>query len=187
MICQVIDGMFDSRFLAELDYKLRDLPVHTNNVANSSSWPYGYEGTHRLFGKTIFKRNSINRIITLDENASVFFDIFEEIEKRFDKKLYLYEISINCQHTGCNGSTHIDSHTETEYTVMLMTNSHWDPSWGGQFQLTKGDEVVEEHEYVPGRLLIIPSTHEHRGLGPTKEYVYRYTLVYRIRYLEEIV
>ena len=52
---------------------------------------------------------------------------------------------------------------------------------------TKGNEVVEEHEYVPGRLLIIPSNHEHIGLGTKKEYVYRYTVVYRIRYLEEIL
>ena len=76
MICQVIDGMFDSRFLTELDYKLRDLPVHTNNVANRSSWPYRYEGTHRLFGQTIFKRNSINISHSLIKKLS--FDLFQD-------------------------------------------------------------------------------------------------------------
>ena len=34
--------------------------------------------------------------------------------------------------------------------------------------------------YVPGRLIIFPGKHPHRGLAPTVPHVPRYTTVYRI-------
>ena len=78
-----------------------------------------------------------------------------------------------------DGSTHIDAQDD-ELTVMLMNNSEWKPEWGGQFQLIDGEDVVEEHQYVPGRVLIFPGKHPHRGLAPTIKYTYRYTTVFRI-------
>ena len=63
---------------------------------------------------------------------------------------------------------------------MLMNNSQWKSEWGGQFQLVDGETVVEEHEYVPGRVLIFPGSVPHRGLAPKVPSVFRYTTVFRV-------
>ena len=46
--------------------------------------------------------------------------------------------------------------------------------------LTDGETVVEEHEYVPGRVLIFPGSVPHRGLAPKVPSVFRYTTVFRV-------
>ncbi len=72
---------------------------------------------------------------------------------------------------------------------MYMPNMIWDTKeWGGQFQLLDDDDnVIEEHEYVPGRTLIFPSEISHRGLGPRHPHVYRYTVVWRVKKLTDIL
>ena len=64
---------------------------------------------------------------------------------------------------------------------MLMNNSEWKPEWGGKFQLMDwGDNVIEEHDYVPGRVIIFPGKPPHRGLAPIVPNTPMYTTVYRI-------
>jgi hypothetical protein len=72
---------------------------------------------------------------------------------------------------------------------MYMPNLEWDTKeWGGQFQLFGDDgDVIEEHEYVPGRVLVFPSEIAHRGLGPRHPYVYRYTVVWRVQKLDDVL
>lgn len=182
MICKVLDNLFDDIYIHQIDAMIRDIPLCSNNVANRSTYPFGQEGTHRLLGQLIFDRKSLNNITVLHESAKTFFDIFEMIEKKLSAKFYLSQISLNVQHSGCDGTTHCDSNNHHDFTIMLMTTSKWKPDWGGQFQLTnaEGTEVIEEHEYIPGRIIIVPSAHPHRGLGPTEKYVYRSTVVYRV-------
>lgn len=182
MICQVIDGLFDELYIHQLDSMIREIPVYTNNIANRSTWPFGNEGSHRLYGNMLFHRKSLNNITILHESTNTFFEVFEMLEQKLNTHFYLSQISLNIQHTGCDGTTHCDSDDNTHYTIMLMTNSIWKPEWGGQFQLTSddGEIVIEEHEYKPGRVIIIPSTHPHRGLGPKEKYVYRSTVVFRV-------
>ena len=180
MIAHVIDDLFDLSFITDLeDVLLDDVPVSSNNVANSFSHPYGRKGTHRLFGTEIFVREGLNRVRYLHPKAEKFFDAFEIIENTFNCDIYLKRIDVNLQYYGMDGSTHIDAQDD-ELTVMFMNNSEWKPEWGGQFQLIDGEDVVEEHQYVPGRVLIFPGKHPHRGLAPTIKYTYRYTTVFRI-------
>ena len=42
---------------------------------------------------------------------------------------------------------------------MLMVNPVWEKEWGGKFQLySEGkSEILEEYDYVPGRIVIFPS------------------------------
>ena len=180
MIAHVIDDLFDLSFITSLeDILVDEVPVTANNVANAYSHPYGRKGTHRLFGREIFVRSSLNRIQFLHEKAEKFFDAFEIIENTFNCSIYLRRIDVNLQFYGMDGSTHIDAQ-DNELTVMLMNNSEWKPEWGGQFQLVDGETVVEEHEYVPGRVLIFPGNHPHRGLAPKVPSIFRYTTVFRI-------
>jgi hypothetical protein len=71
---------------------------------------------------------------------------------------------------------------------MYFPNLKWDKEWGGQFQiLDDSGSVVEEHEYVPGRVLIFPGQYPHRGLGPRHPHVYRYSIVWRVKHLEDFL
>jgi hypothetical protein len=186
MICEVFDNWFDKRFVCELSDRITHnlTDIKFNNIANINTWPYGNKGSHMLMGCTIFKRESLNRTSVLHEQAPAFFNIFETIEKNLNIKYYLKDIAINIQHSGCNGTSHIDGMHE-EQTIMLMSNSEWDTKWGGQFQVLNNDEssVIEEHDYVPGRLIIFPSHVPHRGLGPSEKYpyIYRHTVVFRVQ------
>ena len=181
MIAHVIDDLFDLSFITSLEDTLLDkVPVISTNIANPKSWPTSRTGGHRFFGKAIFSRTGINRIDCLHEQAEIFFDAFEIIEEHvFDVPIYLRRIDVNLQYYGMDGSTHIDA-KDNELTVMLMNNSQWKPEWGGQFQLVDGETVVEEHDYVPGRVLIFPGNHPHRGLAPKVPSIFRYTTVFRI-------
>ena len=181
MIAHVIDDLFDHAFITSLEETILDsVPVYTTNVANSNSYPKGRNGgTHRFFGVDIFSRTSLNRVDTLHPKASEFFDVFDVIEKEFVSPLNLFRIDLNLQFYGQDGSPHID---EFQYTIMLMNNSQWKPEWGGQFQLLSDDQktVVEEYDYVPGRVLMFPSNVYHRGLAPLVKDVYRYSTVFRV-------
>jgi len=185
MICHVIDDWLDKRFVYDLDHTINyNLNCfECTNIANRKTWPYGYEGAHRLMGCAIFQRKNLNRITILNKQAPIFFDIFERIENILNSRYLLNAIFINLQHSGCNGTSHIDG-MENEQTIMVMSNSEWDNKWGGQFQMLNNDgSVIEEHDYVPGRLIIFPSHIPHRGLGPSKEYpyIYRHTVVFRVQ------
>lgn len=186
MLCEVYDNIFSRDFIVELDNLIKNIPVETSNISGAKfTRERGVIGNHRLFGLCLFSRTGINRITKLHEKSPIFFDALENIENSLNRKFYVEGIHLNLQHSGCNGSTHIDSESPHEKTVMLMSNCYWESDWGGQFQLTniEGTDIVEEHEYVPGRVLIIPSNHPHRGLGPNIDhpYVYRTTIVFRTK------
>jgi hypothetical protein len=184
MLCECYDGIFDQSFLVHLDNTIKNIPMETSNMANVEITEHrGIVGKHRLFGACLFRRDGINRVLRLHEKAELFFDIFDEIQKFLNRKYFLTGIDMNLQHSGCDGFPHIDGQSPKEKTIMLMSNCYWEKEWGGQFQLTNedGTDIIEEYEYVPGRVLVIPSNHLHRGLGPKLEYPYEYrtTVVFR--------
>lgn len=184
MICECYDGIFNQGFLVHLDDLIKNIPMETANISHvQRTEDRGVIGRHRLFGACIFRRDGINRVLRLHQESETFFDIFDEVQKFLNRKYFLTGIDINLQHSGCNGTPHIDGHSSHEKTIMLMSNCYWEKEWGGQFQLTndEGTDIIEEYEYIPGRVLIIPSNHIHRGLGPKLEYPYAYrtTVVFR--------
>lgn len=186
MICKIIDNLFDDLYIHQIDTLVKNIPVCCNIIANRTTVPFGQQGSHRLFGQTIFDRKSLNNITILHKDAQTFFEMFELIEGKLNKKFYLSQISLNLQHTNCDGVTHCDSNNPDDYTIIVMTNAKWVSSWAGQFQLTSknGEEVIEEYEYIPGRIIVAPSIHPHRGLGPTEKYVYRSTVVFRVTIMD---
>tara|TARA_B100000214_G_scaffold163245_1_gene117072 strand:+ start:176 stop:730 length:555 start_codon:yes stop_codon:yes gene_type:complete len=182
MLCQIYDNWIDGEYLHSLARLIESIDsLSFDNIANRKSWPYGQKGSHRLMGSTIFSRSGLNRVEVLHPKASKFFDIFESIEDLSQKKYFLSQIQINVQHSGCDGTTHIDGQ-DPQKTIMLMSNAIWQDEWGGKFQLLENDKVIEEYDYIPGRLLIFPSKISHRGLGPNIKYpyVYRHTTVFRV-------
>jgi hypothetical protein len=186
MICSTIDGLFDPLYLHQIEQHVNEIPVLSNNIANRKTYPFGTKGTHRLLGNRLFERESMNSIKNYSDHAKPFFEILTAIEKELGAYFFLHEIALNVQHKGCDGTTHVDSQDPNDLTLLMMTNAEWGSSWGGQFQLTNvdGTEVIEEHEYVPGRVIVVPSRHPHRGLAPTEEYVYRTSVVWRVTPLD---
>ena len=65
---------------------------------------------------------------------------------------------------------------------MVFPNPEWKPEWEGKFQVFSEDkkELLEEHEYVPGRIILFPSHLPHRALAPVGDYLYRYSIVFGI-------
>lgn len=185
MICKIIDGFFDHQYIYEIYNQILEIPITLTNVANRKTYPYGHEGTHRLMGSTIFARSNMNRVDVLHPSSGMFFDIFEGISEKIRNELYLEGIYTNVQHTGCNGTTHIDGGDDNEYSIIVLTNPVWDDSWSGEFQVMKDFEnVIQTHKYIPGRIIIIPGSQPHRALGPKKEYIYRTSIAYRVSTLD---
>lgn len=184
MICKIIDDVFDELYLHEFyDILTYQVSYVFSNVANRRTVPYGNKGSHRLLGSTLFSRENINRVNILHPICNKFFDMFEMIEGVLKEQFYLSMINVNVQYYKCNGTVHDDG-SRGEYTIMVMTNPLWEKSWGGQFQIVDSNHnVIEEYEYVPGRILFFPSEVLHRGLGPESEYIYRTTTVFRVSYL----
>ena len=185
MTVEIFDNIFNHEELVFLDNFMLENPgtcanrVEPEFVRNSSG---KLLNNHLFFGKVFFQRKNINVIEILDPSANILFDVLEKIQKKTNRKYYIKQISTNLQHSGCDGTTHVDGPSDYHKTIMLMTNCYWEPEWGGQFQLTNyDDEVIEEYEYKPGRVIIFPGNHPHRGLGPKNNlpYVYRTTLVFR--------
>ena len=120
------------------------------------------------------------------ENFNLF-DYISNIRNINSENYYLERIDINLQHSGCNGTLHIDSSPIdiTAKTYMLMVNPVWEKEWGGKFQLYSEDKskVLEEYDYVPGRIIIFPSNLPHRGFGAdiNYPYVYRYSIVFGVK------
>ncbi len=170
-------------FLTEWEDLLLDhIPVYSTNVANPKSFPNRRMGSHRLLGVDIFARNGLNRVDVLHPKASKFFDAFEILENQvFRDSIYLHRIDVNLQFQYQEGTQHMDGVSHTDYTIMVMNNTKWKSEWGGQFQMLSSDgNVIEEHEYIPGRVIIFPGDVSHRGLAPIVPYVYRYTTAYRV-------
>ena len=111
--------------------------------------------------------------------------MYEMIENVIDEKVYLQNISVNIQPYGIDGTCHSDSNYDDEFTILVMTNPEWkkngvQPSFQLLEKYDNNSRVIEEHEYVPGRVLVIPSIHPHRGIAPTHPYVYRSSIVFRV-------
>ena len=193
-ICEVYDDRIDLVYLNAL-YRIleRKLEYRASNIANavrSKTWPYHLQGTHKLFGASIFARQHPNIIAYLNnEYGQNFFDLFQkvcDVRGVDSRRVYLQRIDVNLQHPHCDGTLHIDSNGPQDTsgtTMMVFPNPIWDQDWGGKFQIFSEDksEMLEEYEYIPGRIISFPSHLPHRGLGPTKEYVYRYSIVFGIK------
>lgn len=187
MIAKVYDNLFSPAFVATTDEMVFNLPVSCTNEANGKRYPDGGGGTHRLFGENLFERSSVNTVTNWSPKASVFFNMLRHIEEVTETTYYLSRIDLNLQHSFCDGSAHIDGDYSNS-TIMYFSNCQWEKEWGGQFQILDGQHgnVIEEYEYVPGRVIIFPSNYWHRGLGPRHPYVYRYSIVWRVTAVDSI-
>ena len=186
MICEVFDDVFDKRYLHEFfDEVISPMGYNITNIANRKTQPYGNKGSHCLLGRQIFSRDGVNEIQDFDDSFYEFMKMYNIIENVIGERLYLQMISVNLQPYGIDGTCHRDAEHDDEFTVLVMTNPEWEKEWGtAAFQLLEkydnNAQVIEEHEYVPGRVLLIPSIHPHRGLAPTKPYIYRSSVVFRV-------
>tara|TARA_X000000368_G_C22722500_1_gene575951 strand:+ start:54 stop:629 length:576 start_codon:yes stop_codon:yes gene_type:complete len=188
MICEIYDDVFDPEYLYQLyDVFESNINWKANNIANRYTYPYGKTGSHKLFGKSIFLRSGLNNIEYCDnENFKNFYDLYTYVceTKKVDHNSFLLKrVHVNLQHSGCDGTLHIDGGLK-DISIMVFPNPVWEKDWGGKFQIfsENGEDLLEEHDYVPGRIIVFPSHLPHRGLGANIEYpfVYRYSIVFGI-------
>ena len=81
-LCDVFDDRFDPLFLHEFyENTVSRLPYNFTNIANRKTQPYGFTGSHRLIGCTIFHRQGVNDISEVDwNNYPAFQDLYQSIE-----------------------------------------------------------------------------------------------------------
>jgi hypothetical protein len=182
----ILDDKFDDLYLHEFARRVGDIPVCQDNVANRYTYPYGKKGTHKLQGNCIYRRETVNRVVHLLDDAKMFFDILEQVEKLLGQKYFLSSIDLNVQHRGADGESHTDADNLEDLTIMMMVNPIWKPEWGGQFEIMNKEEteVANTFEFVPGRIIVFPGIIPHRGLGPCVDGVYRSTVVWRVTPLD---
>ena len=186
MIAHVFDDLFDPLFLAQWEeVLLNDVPMVATNLASEwkTSFPNGTSTLkHKFFGMNIFEREGLNRVTILHPAANKFFDAFQIIEENlFQESVLLQHIDVNLQFLYQDGGQHQDGEEVTQYTIMVMNNTRWKPEWGGHYQvLSENGDIIESHDYVPGRIIIFPDAAHHRGLAPSVPNVYRYTTAFRV-------
>ena len=180
--CKVIDNLFDELFIQEISRRVSNIPVSPNNVAGERTYPYGLKGSSLIFGSTLFDRKSVNHINVLEPAAKIFFPILEKIENHLETKFYCKSIFLNVQCIGQDGAEHADSENKDDLTILQFTTANWKSDCGGEFELCNPKEV---YDYVPGRIIVVPSHIPHRALAPTDSSLIRTSIAYRVKPLHK--
>ena len=99
------------------------------------------------------------------------------------KKFELLTINSNMQVMSMDGTFHRDGAVKS---VIIFATDVWNENWGGEFEFITNDETNDKQkiDYIPGRILYFDGDINHRGLAPNVPYVYRYSLVYRLKLLD---
>lgn len=188
---QVIDDCFDDRFIHEIDEMTDRVPLTLTNIANRHSYPYGTRGSHKLIGGILFDRKDEYNVVNKcpKEILNLYINTINNVLIN-DKgspgvNVELTGISLNVQPMAQDGTPHRDGQFNgNDRTLMYFVNSKWQKKWGGPFQILDPEtqEVINEIDFVPGRLIYFDAGLLHRGLAPRNvPYVYRKSIVYRIK------
>lgn len=188
---QIHDDYFDDRFILEVDKITDRIGYNLTNIANRYTYPYKEKGSHKLLGATLFSRKDEYNISNtsppeiLNLYKHTINQILKDPKGNTGVNVELMTISINVQPMGQDGTPHRDGMLSAgDRTLMYFANSKWEKKWGGPFQILDPDtkEVLNEIDYVPGRLIYFDGGLLHRGLAPKNvPYVYRKSIVYRIK------
>jgi hypothetical protein len=188
---QVFDDCFDDRFIYEIDEMTDRLPLVLTNIANRSTYPYGNKGSHKLIGANLFERKDEYNVVNKcpKELLNLYIHAVNKVIPNGDGgngvNVELTGISVNVQPMGQDGTPHRDGQFNSrDRTLMYFANSKWESKWGGPFQIIDPDtkEVINEIDFVPGRLIYFDAGLLHRGLAPKNvPYIYRKSVVYRIK------
>jgi len=78
-----------------------------------------------------------------------------------------------------DGTWHIDSLQENEYTLLYYPHYKWKKEWGGNLEIDI-DGDIQTIEVKPGRMVLLDATRPHRAFGPAERYIYRFSIAYRL-------
>lgn len=177
---KVYDNVFDDKFIFELNEICDKLPNFPHNVANPSTYPYGKVGSHNILGGVLFRKIT-NYVYESVCPLPLMYALDHFAQNVLREDIELREIYSNLQVKGMDGTAHVDTGGGSK-TIILFTTFKWDKSWGGEFQtLDNNGNVIDNIEYVPGRIIYLDADILHRGLGPIVPGVYRHSIAYRIK------
>ena len=194
---KVYDNLLDDRFILDIDEESNRYHWVVDNVANRKSFPNQTKGSHKFLNVSYY---------SIEKTPPSIVNLFSFLSNNIlYNKFNINSISLNLQTIGLNGQTHCDSFNDPKkYTLLVFINHIWEKNWGGQFQimdnpniiqdphktfyldnksskeLYKKEKVIKSIKYKPGRVILFPSNIPHRGLAPSKPYIFRKSLVYRL-------
>ena len=156
----------------------------TGGYKNTKYPPDSYENAdYRFWGQSIMERVSWKDTYFFQENLGLkltnFFNWFNE--KYLDSSLIAHKCHVNGQTSGQDGGIHLDDGQPDPYSVMLFSNSTWDPKWGGQFEIfdEQKENIIQTVDYFPGRVVVFKGHLYHRGLSPLVPNVLRTSIVWK--------
>ena len=178
MTIQVYDDIFDKLFLTELTtWLLIKCTYGTNNVANCTTSPYGFEGSHRLMGCNIYNNPGGSAEKYWEhmhkehfswsyqqkprEKLNTFWGMYRDIQNYSKNKCLLQGIEINLQFKGMDGTSHKDgADNQTAFIVMLAYHDINGNEQGGEFFHEPSGEKIS---FKQGRCIEMTASDSHRA------------------------
>lgn len=169
-----LDDIFDKRFSDELSHKLRLCDWQASNVANRITWPFGTKGSHILLGISFLQYIDDYKYHYYEEKFSFhLIDAFQQITKRFNRKLCLKEISGNLQFKGMDGTIHKDGDSDEFAYIYMLSDETIRENYGGEFYNQTLNKSVP---FFQGRVIEIKASDLHCGMAFNQENICRFSI-----------
>ena len=98
--------------------------------------------------------------------------IFECLNESFKEdgfSLKLDRVIVNTYNHGDSSWLHTDTELENAWTALLFFNEYWDINWGGDFILSKNNEIYKYTAPTPGKFVLFKSNILHAARPVSRE------------------
>ena len=173
---QIYDDIFDKLFLLEIStWLMTGCAYKTTNVANRTSMPYGFEGSHRLLGCTIYNNyeGSTEKYweymhkehYSWSEESNPrerlhLQNMYKEIQNHSKNKCLLQGIDINLQFKGMDGTFHQDGNENQTVYIMMFAYHDIEEDMGGEFYHEPSKAKIP---FKQGRVIEMTASDSHRA------------------------
>ena len=182
MTIQVYDDIFDKLFLLELSsWLIEECTYIPNNVANRTTHPYGFEGSHRFMSCVLYANYEgtaekhweyvyrTNHRIKLGQ----LFGIYEDFQQYSKNKCMLQGIDINLQFKEMNGTYHTDGTENQTVCIMMLAYHDIEENMGGEFYHKPTGEKIP---FRQGRVMEMTASDSHRADAFNVPYIPRFSI-----------
>ena len=166
----VLDDFVSDEYLYMVHNFFDNITWNYQNQANRNAFG---KGTHRFFGANFYPEPDVVRDDFWINNSWMKF-LWEAVSKHLNVKGEIQSVRANLQVAGQDGTWHKDG--EDLKALIYFPNIQWRPEWGGNLDIKEN----ESYEYVPGRIIYMDGSKDHRANAPLIKNKARISLVYNI-------
>ena len=165
------------------DFVSDDFVYHTYKFLDNLPWAYQSTANRNEFGVGDFRSFGINFLpmweqLQQEENNLAL--LLQIVSKHLNIKGELKGIHANLQVYGQDSSWHRDNYGEgATNAILYYATMRWRTEWGGNLEIKENNDI-RSYEYVPGRIIYMDGTKEHKANGPLVKNRGRISVVYSI-------